>query len=102
MKLWVDDERPMPDGYDIHVKTYEEAIKVLSEGKVTHISLDHDLGYLGYEKNGHDIAKWIEEKAFKKEIPEMTFSIHSQNPVGRRRILQAMVNAENYWENSAN
>ena len=47
MKLWVDDIRKMPSWYDVWAKTADQAIAVLSvlkTGKVTHISLDHDLG----------------------------------------------------------
>ncbi len=44
MKVWPDDERPMPDGYDVHVRTASEAIDLLKTGQVTRMSLDHDLG----------------------------------------------------------
>lgn len=44
MRVWLDDERPMPLGFDVHVKTADEAIKLLANGQVKVISLDHDLG----------------------------------------------------------
>jgi hypothetical protein len=50
----------MPDGFDIHIKTADEAITLLQTGKATLISLDHDLGQ---EKTGYDVAKWMEENA---------------------------------------
>lgn len=43
MKLYLDDERPTPEGW-VGVKTYTECVAVLASGDVTHISLDHDLG----------------------------------------------------------
>lgn len=43
MKIFLDDCRPMPAGFDVYVKTAGEAIELLKTGKVTVISLDHDL-----------------------------------------------------------
>ena len=57
MKLWVDDIRKMPSWYDVWAKDADEAIAVLSMKKVTHLSLDHDLGD---KKDGITIANWIE------------------------------------------
>lgn len=63
MKLWLDDERPAPDGW-YWVKTASEAIHALEcmrdaaklprlwEGKdvvITHMSFDHDLADVHYE-----------------------------------------------------
>ena len=42
MKLYVDDVRPIPEGWT-GARTVLEAIKILSEGKVEEISLDHDI-----------------------------------------------------------
>jgi hypothetical protein len=42
--LWLDDVRPMPEAFDVHVKTAEEAIALLRRGIVVKISFDHDLG----------------------------------------------------------
>lgn len=43
MKVYLDDERQTPEGWH---RFYwpEEAIELLKQGKVTEISLDHDLG----------------------------------------------------------
>lgn len=35
LKVWLDDIRPMPREYNIHVKTAQEAIEYLESGKVT-------------------------------------------------------------------
>jgi hypothetical protein len=43
MKVYLDDERPVPDGW-IGCKTPSEAIELLKTGQVETISLDHDLG----------------------------------------------------------
>ena len=98
MRLWLDDLRPMPFGYDIHVKTAEETIKLLEKGDVVYISFDHDLGE---EENGtgYDVAKWIEEAAFNKLIPQLKWKIHSANPVGEKNIKLAMDKADEFWVN---
>jgi len=96
MKVWLDDERKMPEGFDIHVFTAREAITLLATGKVTFISLDHDLGD---EKNGtgYDVACYLEEAAFSETIGPLQVQIHSANPVGRMRMQQAIENAKIYW-----
>lgn len=94
MKLWLDDIRPMPQGYDKHVLTAKDAIKELATGKVTHISFDHDLGDF---KTGYNVACFIETGAHDQTIPRLTWDIHSANPVGRRNIEQAMISAERWW-----
>jgi acyl CoA:acetate/3-ketoacid CoA transferase alpha subunit len=43
MKVYLDGERIAPDGW-VQVRWPEEAIKLLTAGNVTHLSLDHDLG----------------------------------------------------------
>jgi hypothetical protein len=94
MNIWLDDERPMPEGYDIHVKTAEEAIELLKSGKVTSISLDHDLGQ---DKTGYDVAKWIEEAAYDGRLAPIHLVIHTQNVAGRANIAAALQNANRFW-----
>ena len=95
MKIWLDDERQMPEGYDRHVRTAPEAIALLESGTVTAISLDHDLGESG--GTGYQVACFIEEGAFRKSLLPMGVSIHSANPVGRYRMEQAIDRAKKYW-----
>lgn len=100
MKVWLDDLRPMPEGYDIHVATADAAIAALKTKTVTQISLDHDLGD-ETEINcgtGYDVAKYIEEAAFFKEIPRLEVAIHSANPVGRDKMKRAITRADEYWD----
>jgi len=94
MKIWLDDERPMPPYYDIHCKTGEEAIELIKQGKVTTISLDHDLGD---GITGYDVACFIEQAAFNNEIPPIRFRVHTQNIAGRKNICMALQNATRYW-----
>lgn len=46
MKLWHDDARPAPYGWE-WARTNDTAKALLMSGKVVEISLDHDLGYKG-------------------------------------------------------
>jgi hypothetical protein len=93
--LWVDDVREMPTGFDYHARTAAEAIRLLANGNVRRVSLDHDLG--GHENGtGYEVAKWIEAKAFawsqgeEGGLPPLEWSIHSQNPVGVGNMTQAL------------
>jgi hypothetical protein len=93
MRVWLDDLRAMPEGFDLHCKTIEEVLPYLS--KITFISFDNDLGE-GL-KEGHHLAAMIEEKAYFKEINPFDWQVHSSNPNGRDRIFIAMANADKYW-----
>jgi hypothetical protein len=95
LRLWLDDERPMPEGFDIHARTADKALEFLKSGVVSVVSLDHDLG----EGNGtgYDVAKYIEEAAFNGEIPRMEVRVHSANPVGRMNIRRCIDNANRFW-----
>jgi len=104
VRLWLDDVRDPQNrqiqrefgakGDELWVKTVEEAKKYLIIGNVTFISFDNDLGL---SEEGGDLAKWIEEKAFHKELPKMDWTVHSKNPVGAKNIYMAMMNANKYW-----
>lgn len=94
MRIWLDDVRPIPQGWDMHVKTVEEAIELLETHEITAISFDHDLGT---DKTGYDLAKWIEYMAHSEGLPPLEWHVHSANPVGARNIKAAMKMAERYW-----
>jgi hypothetical protein len=98
IRLWVDDQRLPPPDFNAHAKTYVEAIDWLKTGKVVAISLDHDLGE---DRTGHDVATWIEEMAMYGAIGRIRWTVHTENPVGRARILQALNNAETHWRQNS-
>ena len=95
-RLWLDDCRPMPVGFDIHVRAAAEAIQWIAKGDVTSVSLDHDLG--DYEGDGYEVACHIEEMAAKGRLGRLTWAIHSANPVGAARMRVALENADRYWD----
>jgi hypothetical protein len=100
-KVWLDDVRPMPSAFDIHVKTASEAIAMLAKGNVYSISLDHDLGDPS-NGTGYDVAKYIEEQSFTGKMQPPRVSLHTSSPVGRKNMAQAIHNAYKYWEKKNN
>jgi hypothetical protein len=97
ISVWLDDERPKPANFDIHVKTPEEAIDLLSQNIVEYISLDHDLGLEPDDRNGYMVASWIEEHAYLGDLVPLAWNCHSANPMGRARMTQALMNADKFW-----
>lgn len=95
MRVWVDDVRPKPDDYDVWLKNADVTIRTLRTCCVTHLSLDHDLG--DDVKTGYDVAKFIEEAAYKKILAPLEVVVHSANPVGRRNIERALDRARLFW-----
>ena len=98
MKLWLDDERSMPSGFDVHVKTAHDAIIALGTCKFTEISLDHDLGDPLPSQTGYYVAKWIEGAAYNGYLPRLKWAVHSANPPGRANIEAALRKADEYWD----
>lgn len=94
MRVWLDDERPMPESFDTHAKTADECIELIKSGQVELVSLDHDLG-MDF-KTGYDVAKFIERYAYEGG-KRFTVLVHTQNTVGRRNICLARLNAERFW-----
>lgn len=88
--LWIDDERPTPEGYSHTAKNSAEAITLLEQsmldGTITLklVSFDHDLGQPWIEQDNiandttRPILTWmIENDYWPEEI-----RIHTANPVG--------------------
>lgn len=97
LRLWLDDERPCPVWFNKHVVSAPEAIKALREanGQISLVSLDHDLGE--NKGNGYDVAYYIEQAAFDNLLPPFECTIHTANPVARKRMQQALENAARFW-----
>jgi hypothetical protein len=88
MKVWLDDERPAPEGW-VACRWPKEVIELLETGNVTEMSLDHDLGDLYI--TGYDVVLWLEEKCH--EDPEFhlpVVMVHSSNAPARIRMKQAL------------
>lgn len=111
MRIWHDDIRPKPTGWDVWVRTNEEALTVLREHgeSVLEISLDHDLGLhtITMPDQYHDLAPDQQHAIFLAGCGEETgldlviamiaedlvppkVCIHSWNGVGARRMMTAL------------
>lgn len=79
IKVWLDDQIPMPADYDVWVKTAPEAIRLLESGRVKAISLDRDLGEPEEEKGtGYQVACFIEKAAHDNTLPPLEVVVHSK------------------------
>lgn len=99
MKLWIDDERPAPEGYR-WIRTVDEAKEVITDYQLMYkisggkpyytielIDMDHDAGdYVNYGGDYIKLLDWLEAMGWNYPI-----RIHTGNSVGRenmRRIIQ--------------
>ena len=80
MKIWLDDLRVAPEGYET-AKSGEE-IEVLD--------LDHDLGDYAYD--GGDAIKLLDYLAERETF--YPIEIHTANPVGRENMYRML---DRYW-----
>jgi hypothetical protein len=84
MKVYLDDERPVPSGWTL-VRWPEEAIELLITGQVTAISLDHDLGD-DEHGTGYDVILWIEEAVATTQFTPPHITVHSANSSARQKM----------------
>lgn len=94
IKIWVDDIRPAPVGYE-GTKSVDETIALIEEienhgGTIEIIDLDHDLG--DYARCGGDAIKILDYLAMRETF--YPIAIHTANPVGRAN-MERMI--ERYW-----
>jgi hypothetical protein len=84
MKVYLDDERATPEGWH-RVYWPDEAIALLETGRVTDLSLDHDLGD-DERGTGYDVVLWIEEAVITRGFVPPKISVHSANSSARQKM----------------
>ena len=84
MKVYLDDERATPEGWT-RVYWPSEAVELLKSGRVTEISLDHDLGN-DERGTGYDVVLWIEEQVVLHGFVPPKMSVHSANVSARTKM----------------
>ena len=94
IEIWLDDLRPVPDGYE-GAKSVNEAIALIEEiesggGQIELLDLDHDLG--DFAKDGGDAIKLLDYLVENEKF--YPIAIHTANPVGRAN-MERMV--ERFW-----
>ena len=93
MKVWLDDERPAPDGW-IACRWPGEVIALLQAGGVEALSLDHDLGD-DARGTGYDVVVWLEEAVLLRGfVPPLRLEIHSANPAGCARMAAGLLRVQ--------
>jgi len=98
MKLWIDDVRPAPEGYDVwsmsveNAKQWIEVRESLGE-PFELIDIDHDAGdYVCFGGDYIKLLDWLEETSRNYPI-----RIHSMNPVGVAN-MRAIIQRNNWKE----
>ena len=86
MKLWIDDERPAPEGY-VWCKSVHQTKQVIRASELTHttielLDIDHDAG--DYAFDGGDYIKILDWMEYTNR--NYPIRIHSMNPVGRENM----------------
>ena len=84
MKVFLDDERETPEGWQ-RVYWPDEAIELLKSDQVTEISLDHDLGD-DERGTGYDVVTWIEEAVALEGFVPPIIRVHSANSSARMKM----------------
>ncbi|WIB65482.1 cyclic-phosphate processing receiver domain-containing protein [Curtobacterium sp. MCBD17_040] len=79
--LWIDDERPMPPGFNAVARTSAEALNLVHEAHdrgypLQVVSFDHDLGG---DDTTRPVMLWMAEH----DIWPDEVRVHTANPVGR-------------------
>jgi len=96
MRVYLDDERPAPEGWTL-VKTTAEAVCMLLTYDVVTLSLDHDLGDSPYVGNGYDVLLWIEEQVALNGFEPPLIFIHSANAGARPKMEAAVKSIYNIY-----
>jgi len=94
MKIWLDDIRPAPKGYE-WARSVNEAIALVKNAEekgdeVEIMDLDHDLG--DYYSDGGDAIRILNYLAERKAF--YPIEIHTANPVGRANMERTI---NRYW-----
>ena len=94
MKLWLDDLRPVPYGYE-GARSVNEAKQLIPEAEhngieIEALDLDHDLGDYAYDGgDGIKLLDWLVENSLFYPI-----KLHTMNPVGSENMLRMI---RRYW-----
>ena len=99
MKIWLDDLRPAPWGYE-SARSVNEAKTLIREAErngieIEVLDLDHDLG--DFASQGGDAIKILDWLAERETLYPV--EIHTANPVGRANMESVLARywGEEYW-----
>jgi hypothetical protein len=96
--LFLDDERNVSDvswmqipfvGETIVVRNFAQFVSIIeTKGVPGHVSFDHDLADIvgNVENSGYTCAKWLVDYCIDNDKLFPSYTVHSMNPVGKKRI----------------
>ena len=99
MRIFLDDERPTPQGW-VRAFWPEEVIALLAAGGVTEVSLDHDLGN-DERGTGYDVVLWVEEAVATRGFIPPRLVVHSANSSARAKMEQGIAKIERLIANAS-
>lgn len=97
MKVYLDDEREAPEGW-MRTYTVSATILMLRSGRVTHLSLDHDIGPEETHGNGYQVLLWLEEQVMLKGFIPPVIDVHSANEGARPKMEGAIRSIEKFTD----
>ncbi len=94
MRLFVDDIRPAPTGWEL-ARTVSKAIRLLDTQVVTELSLDHDIACYLFAGQSHTSDETFEGVArfvanLPKERRPKRIYIHTANPLAGERMMEIL------------
>lgn len=97
LAIYLDDLRPLPEGFDVLYQTGEELISYLNAHKRLHInkiSFDHDLGE--DIMTGYDVVKELVELIADGWVTVDEFYFHTANPTGYNNMVKYLQGARKH------
>lgn len=96
MKLWIDDERPAPEGWT-HAKTFHEGLNIVMDHypEITHIAFDWMLDHRNMAYNGHALIKHLHSEQRYNGVdifhqPRENYTCHSSDLTMRQDMEHAL------------
>jgi len=98
VKIFLDDERPTPEGW---VRAYwpDEVIALITAGGVNVVSLDHDLGD-DERGTGYSVLLWLEEQVVVHGMQPPVLLVHSANSSARIKMEAAIASIYRHAESN--
>ena len=96
--LYIDDNRPTPEGYTRTARTFEEARKLIVEEDWDLISFDHDLGEEEIRANGLTLMNILEDHVFIGLRKAPLVNVHTANAAARPAMRMCAERILNMWE----
>ncbi|QDU14401.1 hypothetical protein CA11_22070 [Gimesia maris] len=84
MRIYVDDERRAPTGWQ-QVRRSQEAIEFLKSGAVRKLSLGNDA-----RGTGDEVLHWIQEAVSTCDFDPPMIVVHTVNPAARNRLTSSI------------